>query len=347
MYTPRTDSNKPHRPAKLPLLVAGSLILAAFAYAGRHGSTGLTGTLPAQTSPTRGIFSYEAKQILLMRRAGLTGDRSQVQAMIEVVTGPSHPHIVVVETALSALARLGAVEALPAFDYAAQSGSVEPGYLKVMRQRLVAEDLANNTPAGAKRAMAKVNSLYRGLSLSPARMSAASPAASLSTLASPVTSDMFAAREIADMVYRGNYADYASLDAVKQVTGTSDYPCALKMRLAPLSRSARVQALVDDLAHSRVMAVKQWYELQLASDEGTLASQAAAVKLQDMDKHRDEYPREGFDAIFSLLGGAGDATQAALVEHYTHDQDGYVAYFANSVYAETKAGHHAIFAPDY
>lgn len=149
------------------------------------------------------------------------------------------------------------------------------------------------------------------------------------------------------MAYRGNYADYASLDGFTQISSTSDMPSALKLWLAPLSRTQRVQTLIDDLAQSKVLSTKQDYEMQLADDEGTLASQAATAKLQDIDKNRGQYPREGFDAIFSVLSGDGDATQATLVEHYTHDSDGYIAYFAKNVYPEVRAGHHGMFVPDY
>ena len=248
---------------------------------------------------------------------------------------------------MHALAQLGATEALPAFDLATQSKSVDPNYLKAMRQRLLAENLAAKTLVEPNRAATKITAFYRGLNLSPSDMNTANSNVAPLVAGKSIPPEVLATREIADMVYHGNYADYASLDGLAQISNTSDMPSALKLRLAPLSQAVRVQTLIDDLAQSQTLGMKQRYEMQLADDQGTLASHIAVVKLQEMDQHREVYPKEGFDAIFSVLSGAGDATQAKLVEHYTHDQNGYIAYFANNVYADVQAGHHGIFAPDY
>ena len=154
-------------------------------------------------------------------------------------------------------------------------------------------------------------------------------------------------REIADMVYQGDYNDYAALPTASQLNFQTDFASALKMRLAPLAKADRVKAMVEDLAHVQYLGSDQNYEMQLLDDEGLLASHAITAQLHQMDGHRSLYPREGFESLFRALGSAGDATQAPLVEQYTHDQDGYIAYFARSAYPDVKAGHSGTYAPDY
>lgn len=347
MMQPTKPKLRKQMTRKIPVLIASSFALAIAVWTSGLMPARINGLASVEASPLRPLYPEECDQIVLMRRAGLTNDHSRVPLVISILDAPSHPHPLVVRTALHTLAQLGATEALPAFDVVAQSKLVEPGYLEAMRQRLLAESQAASAPAGTKRAETKIALFYKGLSLTPSQVRTANlnTNARMAGVATPT--EVLATREVADMAYHGNHTDYKSLDGVTQISNTSDIPSVLKLRLAPLSRTLRVQTLIDDLAQSKVLSVKQDYEMQLADDEGTLASQAAAAKLQDMDKNRGQYPREGFEAIFNVLSGAGDATQATLVEHYTHDSNGYIAYFAKNTYPEVRAGHHGMLVPDY
>ena len=331
---------------KIPVLVASSFALAIAVW-----TSGLMPRINSLTSveaaPLRPLYPEECDQIVLMRQAGLTNNHSQVPLMTSILDASSHPHPLVIRTALHALAQLGATEALPSFDIVSRNRSVEPSYLEVMRQRLLAESQAASVPAGPKRASTKLAAFYRGLSFTPSQVGAATSSAAIQVVGTKPPTEVLTVREVADMAYRGNYADYASLDGFTQISNTSDMPSALKLQLVPLGRTQRIQSLIDGLAQSKTLSIKQDYEMQLADDEGTFASQIAALKLQDMDKHREQYSRQGFEAIFRVLAGAGDATQAPLVEHYTHDVDPYIAYLAKNSYSSVQAGQHAMLVPDY
>jgi len=340
--TPRRKFSRPG----VAILIAGLAIIGLVSYGYQSGKISFSSGQPAEAAPLRGVHSDESKQIASMRRAGITGDRTQVPAMIAVLSDPSHPHPLAIRTALHALAQLGATEALPFVDAVAQSKTLEPDYVKVVRQRLLAESDARSTADTNAQAATKISTFYSGLGLTPDQLNAATASLQSGSPKQPGL-HLSALREIADMAYHGIYNDYAALPGVKQLNFQQDYPSALKIRLAPLARVDRVNAMIDDLAHTQSIGPKQKYEMQLLDDEGILASHAAAAQLQQMDSHRNQYPREGFEAIFSVLSGAGDSTQAPLVDHYTQDQDGYIAYFASNAYPDVKAGHSGIFAPEY
>lgn len=305
---------------------------------------------PVEAAPIRGVFSNEARQIATMRRASLIGDRSQIPLMMNVLAAPSPPHPLpphplVVKTALSALARLGAIEALEVIDNSSERFGVGPHYLRVIKMRLEVEDAARKQ-AKPVQSSAKLADFYAHLHFTPAKINEG-VANSQNASQRDLPEEVVALRQIADMVYNGQYSDFSSLAGINSLNFQADFPASLKMRLAPLSRTERVKTLIVMLAHTERIVPNVNYELQLAVDEGTLASQAAAAQLQQMDAHRDQYPREGWDAMFRVLGGTGDATQAPLVETYTHDKDGYISYFANSVYPEMKTGQRGIYRADY
>lgn len=329
------------------LLIAGVATFAIVSQEYQTGKINFSSGQPVEAAPLRGVHSDESGQIASMRKAGITGDRAQIPAMIAVLSDPSHPHPLVIRTALHALAQLGATEALPFVDTVAQSKVLEPDYVKVAHQRLLAESDARSTADTNAQAATKVSAFCSGLGLSADQLNGATASLQSESSKQSLPLQIIALREIADMAYLGNYNDYAALPAIKQLNFTPDYPSALKIRLAPLTKADRVKTMIDDLAHTQSVGPKQKYEMQLLDDEGVLASRAAAAQLQQMNSHRDQYPREGFEAIFSVLSGAGDATQAPLVERYTQDQDGYIAYFAKNAYPDVKAGHSGIFAPDY
>ena len=341
----------------LAILVGAFLLVAT---SDKHSESNI-----ADAAPLRPLYPEEQRQMALMRPAGINGNRTGIPMMLAVLTDPMKPrpmtvdaipqpvvllvtpHPSTVKTALHALAQLGATEALPIIDIDLKENTVDPSYARVERARLVAENEATGVSSGT--AQVKINRFYKELGLTRADLNTAAIAYEGNSRLgkhSP-SAEVYAMREIADMAYRGSYSDYAVLPAVNQLNFQSDYPSALKIRLAPLTKADRVKTMVDDLAHTQSIGPKQKYEMQLLDDEGILASRAAAAQLQQMDSHRNQYPREGFEAIFSVLSGAGDSTQAPLVEHYTQDQDGYIAYFASNAYPDVKAGHSGIFAPDY
>lgn len=323
-----------------------------FTYGSNQASFGLINS--AEAAPLRPLTPEECVQIASMRSAALRHDASQVPAMLAVLTSTEHPHPAVIQTALYGLAELGAVQALPQIDVLEQNHVVEPNCLQAARQRLIAENAASNDVTTQAQADDKIRSLYTGLHLSVAAINsrlasnpnlAPSSSTAMSQSGKTLPIETYALREVADMAYHGNYANYAKY--LSSLNFQSDYPSALKVRLAPLSRADRVKALIQDLATTKYRGVQQNYEIQLADDEGSFAANLATAQLKEMDSHPADYPEEGFDTLFAVLSGAGDPSQAPVVEQFTHDPNGYIAYYAKDALFGVKNGDHTILAPDY
>ena len=162
---------------KMSLFISGTFVLALAAWISGLTPARMTNLLPVEASPLRGTTPDENAQIVLIRQAGLTNDRSQAPLMMSVLSDPSHPHPSVIRTALHSLAQLGATEALPLFDIMAQNKSVDPNYLETMRQRLLAESQAASAPTGPKKAATKLSAFYHGLNFTPSQVGTATSSA--------------------------------------------------------------------------------------------------------------------------------------------------------------------------
>lgn len=338
------------KPLSSAFVVASLLVLIYFVFFhGGHFSTPIV-----NAAPLRPISPEEERQINAIRPAGLYGDRSQIPLMVAVLASPAHPHPLVVKTALHALSRLGAVEALPAIeDLINREGSSDVGnYARIAKARLLAESGAKGVMSSPAQAASKVGRFYSETGLGSADLNSATShyrqhlhekrGESADTL-----NGVYAVREIADIVYAGVYKDYTTLPGVAQVNFQADLPSSLKMRFAPLSHKDRVNALIQDLSHQQYNGEQERLEIQLAADEGLLASHTAANQLRYMDVHRDQFPREGFNALLSVLDLVADSEQTPLVEHFLHDADGYIASFARGIYPAVQKGKKGQIAPDY
>lgn len=305
-------------------------------------------------APLRPINPDEERQINAMRPAGLHGDRSQIPVMIAVLEAPSHPHPLVMKTALHALSRLGATEAVPAIDtLISNEGNSDVGnYARIAKARLLAESSTKGVTNSSTRAAAKMDRFYKETELTSAALNSAIERYHQHLHEKRIgnadsLNEVYAMREIADMVYEGVFKDYHALAGVSQINFQLDLPSSLKMWLAPLAQRDRVDALIQDLSHQQYNGERERLEIQLAADEGMIASHAAADQLRYMDTHRDQYPREGFNALLGVLDLLGDKEQTALVEHFMHDTDGYIASYARGVYPAVQAGRKGQAVPEY
>ena len=127
---------------------------------------------------------------------------------------------------------------------------------------------------------------------------------------------LYALRQLADMVYHGEFARYAALPDVVLTHFREDYGSALKMRLAPLSRPERLQTLIEELAHRQVLRGESYHDMQLAANEGEAAGQLITAKLEQMEANPEEYADVGFSALFRVLGGLGDARYEPVVRRF-------------------------------
>ncbi len=233
---------------------------------------------------------------------------------------------------LHALAQLGAVEALPLVDRSVEERyEDESNFAQAARARLIAEASGSEIPAAEGHAGVKVRAFFRELDRTHTTLNAdlyafRHPAAALNergqrffiSTTGPTTQPVaiYALRQLADMVYHGEFARYAVLPDVVLTHFREDYGSALKMRLAPLSRPERLQTLVEELAHRQVLRGETRYDMQLAANEGEEAGRLIAAKLEQMEANREGYSGAGFTALFRVLGGLGDARYEPVVRRF-------------------------------
>ena len=293
------------------------------------------------SSPTQD----EMRLLPAIHAAGLTGDHSQVPVIVASLGTLSDPFYYA--EPLQALARLGATEALPAIDAVIQDNKNQDttNYAVAARARLVAEAAVSGLPDGPVKAAVKIARFYQELGLTPAQLNQAEAQyqpqrthrlPSGGPVPAPV--GVAAVRQIADMVYHGNYGDYAALPGVAQVDFTPDYGAALKMRLAPLTQQQRISTMIQEMMGKKVYTMLDDMEGQLLANVGAAASQAIADQLMMMEANRSNYTDGDFSAMFGVLSDIGDTDQAPLVEHFEHDPDDSLAEHAKGAYYNVSQG---------
>ncbi len=279
-----------------------------------------------------------------MSEAGRSGDYAHVPTTVQAVQSDLRPFLW--RDGFQALARLGAVEALPLFGnflfgwqqkddllltaprpsgpdwlpvFTAHADEIN--FTTVAKARLLAEAHTKTVPDVGKRAEEKVHSFFRHLDTTPAALNAdlyayRHPPARLndqgqqvsyvSTGPTPQPTVLYALCHLADMVYQGVYADFAVLPDIVLTHFRDDYGSALKMRYAPLPRPERLPALIDEISRLQVLRGETYQLLQLAINEGAEAAERAALRVTEMEAQLDDYSHIGFTALFMVIGGLGD-----------------------------------------
>ncbi|MGI4791418.1 MAG: hypothetical protein ACRYFS_21530 [Janthinobacterium lividum] len=290
-------------------------------------------------SPFGSLSEDNANRAYQAQQAGLSGDTTQIPAIMDLLHQPSQPDLH--ETAMLALARLGATQSLSLFDVVIQSKDYPDiaAFAVAARARLIAERAAQS--AGTNQAANKVARFYIELNLSPKDLNAAAidyqhyqghkPAVDLSF---GTNIGDAAIAELADMIYHDPAEDYTLLPGVREVNFESDPPSALKIRLAPLSNEKRIAAMIYDLTHEvrPLSSPLNTDEIQLLNDEGLPASHAAAAQLKAMELNRQDYKATAYGSMFSIMSNVGDKDQAPLIKHFKSDPDPTVAGYADQVY---------------
>jgi len=265
--------------------------------------------------PIPAVTPQDARQLARLRTAGLRRDGTAVAALIGSLNDPPHPDYT--KTALHSLARLGATDAIPAIDHTINTGDADTAcYARASKDRLIAEDAARNV-AGAAGTAVKIDVLYRELGETPEQINAAVAAhydnGGDSTDPQPV--EVYALRELADIVYSG--AKDSSAMAVLPPNAAAlnfrlDPPAALKMKIAALPPGMRLPSLIQGLSQKKMLGADEYFEMQLAADEGLPASRAAAAQLTRMEADRTQVTPDGCIALLQVIHAVGDKSQVPL-----------------------------------
>ena len=275
------------------------------------------------------------KHAALLRQAGLLRDRSQVPALIhELETVSDDLHLY---STLHSLAQIGDMSALPAMDALLKRPGLGEhySYAIVARARLIAEGKAEKVAGPQGKASARLREFLAALGTDAAGINAAVVKdKAQSTFHKTIGVGTYAIEGLADMIYR--HRDMALADVAKAsgIDFDAEPGAKYKIQLAPLSDQERVDWLIKTLSNKQVLTTDDYFLVQLAADEGKLASHAAAARIIEMDQQRAEDERRGnffdvrYGALFRVMAGIGDPAQASLVGRYIHDPNRAVWHYA-------------------
>lgn len=300
-----------------------------------------------------GLSDAEIHRLVALRQAGLTGDQSQINMMRNIIKNPYATNVhtfapsvdeLLVLTALRSLTRLAAVAAIPDIDLL--TTRIKRNYPSLASFAYVQEArLKAKQEAGTNSDLSlQIADFDRILGLTPDTINTGAANYKKQYYANPegrrlpVPVEVYAMREIADMVYQSHAQDFQSILGVSQVDFSLDYPSALKIRLAPLLEEARAKALTDLLVNAQILGTDEDYAMQLLADEGPIASQAIADQFGEVRKHRNQYSEINISGLFRVLGMIGDSKQSSVIAQFKADPDINVRQESEAVCRELQPG---------
>jgi hypothetical protein len=280
--------------------------------------------IPA-SDPKHLLWQQQVETFIL---AGLTRDHSQIPNMFQSLKTDYQPAMT--ETITLALARMGAVEALPAIDDLLAHGYVvgslkvrmsEPTaqFVRAARARLLAETEA--TPH------AQVVRFFQEIGETPVQMNAViqkfeqkqNDSASQILPEDPYREET-AEDELADMIYHGSAVEMLGDPYIGIVDFSHQPYAALKIKIALLTPEEQRRYLIDALSHSDHYSFNDAGQLllELGRPEAVVA---ITTKLEEMDADRKNYEPDGFRQLFCVLYLANHHVLSPILIRFEHDSD--------------------------
>jgi len=292
-------------------------------------------------------------RINALHAAGLKGDLSSMQALLEVVADP--PDQFHLYTALHALGRLGDSQAITALESAMHDIDDDEarGFMKAVRARVTAQgettEFADRHDQGTAQAWA--DRFLGELKLNPTELNkgvANYIDLGQHMLHAPINRETFALRELADQIYLQR--DEALLHQAKGrgIKFEADPGAALKVQLALLTPQQRVDWILTTFAGRKALTGNDFFLMQLAVDEGQVARKAILAKLKEMSHDRKKYAVSvpgsdrtyypGIGAMFRMLSAIADQQDAKVVAPYLKDPEPEIRYYAGQAYPYIESG---------
>jgi len=307
---------------------AALFVMTCAAAAGAAAQGGYAGSFFQPSDRATGL------RVAAFREAGRSGDRTQIPDLLAALnkdvkkerTGRAamyHDAVV-----LHSLAQLGATEALPFLELIAREVSLRGRYANLVRARLIARSAVGSPEDKVRRFLAE-------MSMTVEDVNGVRKPDNDRTRASIELSVL---RELADMIYHKRDLDLARAAQALGIRFAQDAPSALKVRLAPLSQKERVDTLIKQISEARVGGYEEDYLLQLAANEGTIASRAAAARLKQMMAERSKHDRVGLELLIHLIWFVGDKDQVPLLESLRKDPEPWVGYNAANALPDVRTG---------
>lgn len=286
-----------------------------------------------------------------LRIIGLSKDKSKLEKVIASLN-EDHPFIII--SALLALSRLGAEEAIDEINLLEtrlpDNSELQP-FIALALARIEAEkDFSQVTDRNQLRAKvkhflqaAKVSTpqIYKGASWCAEQLRA-----KLYPRWAPFEVQVL--RHIAEMTGEAYQKGVKDAFSAVGMNFSVDYVARLKAKLAQMNQRQRVQWLVDLLSKKQFRGWKENYEMQALADEGDIAKETIIAKLWEMQRNRDLYPYHiGFASLFRTLVAIGNREAVPVIRSFLNDQDKWVRYYAEHAHRFLLRGHRIVWAVDY
>jgi hypothetical protein len=303
--------------------------------------------LPQLSRASSPYMTTEQKKLdKLFYEAGLQGDRKQIPAMIQSLKHDKSMDLT--KTTLLALARLGAVEALPEINTLAQDKvSDVHDFACATEARLIAENQGAGIADSQEQASVKVASFFQALGQTPTQLMAAFkaipfPFGNGSTPALEI-------EELADMIYRSgyqNYPNYAALPQIRQMDFTVDEGAAFKIKMAALPPDQQLNWLLDKITSSQSPNQGGLASQLLLNLDAAKVGPAISDRLQEMDQDHSKYELLQFKELFQVLEVLPWSGKSAVQERFKQNLDLAVASQVVTSPVESHFGC-PLFAPGY
>jgi len=287
-----------------------------------------------RTDPLDQFSPLRAQTLASYHESGLSGDRTEVPSLVHSLQ--THNATDVRKTLLMTLARLGAVDALPAVDDIVRSERGSETHIDSFARAARAYLLAQTEPTPHERSAR----FFRELGETPNQLNAALQKhvdAVRSRSETWVSTFPFyeadAMEDLADLVYRGPTDEFLADPLVSQVNFNLWFDAQIKVEMARLTPEQQRQTLVDRLAQSRRYDSDEWHEAQILIDLGhEQAVQVVTAKLQEMEGDSKSYALMGFQSLFRVLYACEDSTHSSPVwKHFQEHPNRKLKEIANIV----------------
>lgn len=286
-----------------------------------------------------------------IRIIGLSKDKRQVGKVLAALT-EDHPLIII--SALLALGRLGAVEAIDEvhlLQTRVQENSELQLFTTLALARIEAERSFPQVDNKDQLRM-KIRKFLQAAGVSPSQIRKASSwyaellRAKLYPRWAPFEVQVL--RHIAEMTGEAYQRGIKEAFSATGMDFSVDYVARLKAGLAQMNRQQRVQWLVDSLSKKQFGRREENYEMQALADEGDIAKEAIIVKLKEMQRDRASYPYHiGFALLFDVLVTIGDREALPIIRSFLNDRNKWVRYYSERAHGFLSEGRRVVWAVDY
>ncbi len=307
--------------------------------------------------------------LVQMRAAGLWRDASKLPMLIQSARETTNGwHIL---TALHSLAQIGGPQALQTVGEVVRSildTDYVYDYAMAVHARLLAHEAAHNsgTAVDGERAQVWLAAYLRTLGYADANALNA---------AAKVDSEIsywhrkepgpglaaYALQELADAIYHDRNAALLQAAKTNGINFDINTGAWYKVQLMPLTPQQRVAWIVEDLSQTYTYSHGETLLVQLAADEGKLASRAAAAKLHLMDQEREQYANQVMDSkghlrrfypnyyygLLDIIGAVGDSDQEPMLARNLNNPEPDIAGRVHRTYKRVKSGIPRVCASGY